>query len=364
MLSFTGARNIFAILLVISSICVIILFFLYFKQRQNYLLQSCCVVVIVKCLILFVFLPPCNLACREPTQYDIARAILLNYLMISVHAHMSFLMLESCSQAFGWRKFRISLRGKNKRTVRFIVLSYLLPLIPTFYLIHQEFTSAVKMTRLYAFYWAIYYPSICTRHAMCFFSYIGMFLSTYLLFRTTRLRISTLDQNLTTQLSIFYILRINLTTLMYWLFGLSAIYPLENLRTNQVLFNILESNTRVPHIYSYTYSLVGITLFIIFGYGSPARQSYKEILGWLRNAYPVDEVIIMSIKDRNGSGSSFTVLSDENEFEEGELMDFKSALNATGPPSVHHYRTWTIGSGSTRRLSEPSISTVSSPSSI
>lgn len=344
MIPYETARALYLAAQIASIVFAFALMILYARQGQNILLQSCCVAVILLCAASFYETSRLASANLVPLRADFRAscfAVAINFLTNVVHAHLLFLMLDSCAQACGWQTFRI--RKGSYLTIRYLLVSYAVPSMASIILLIQEADIRTRRSVECAFHYSIYQPGWATRYMTCTYAYIGSFFSIYLLFRTTRLRISSLDQNLITQLSLSYMVRINTTTFIYLVISMSSVYPLDVENPNGLkLLRI-----RRPSGCHFIVASIGVLLFAMFGFGSPARRSYKEAFVWLGEmaGYSPDyDAADLEHYD------SFTIVS---EADEEELVDFEDALITIAPDDPkHRYRGWSMSKG-VRRSSDP-----------
>lgn len=103
----------------------------YQKSGQNILLRSLCVVLVITFSLIEA--GPIVYG-KEPYYYDsfsdfcVAQAILLNYCFVSIQAHSACMMINNCLLAMGWKFGRWDMM--IDRTIIFLLISYVLPLIP------------------------------------------------------------------------------------------------------------------------------------------------------------------------------------------------------------------------------------------
>lgn len=355
MIPYDTARILYISCHVISILSGLLLLFLYVQQAHNLLLQSCCAAVML--LSMITLFDTCS-HLHHPTGAVMVRpdfraafsAASISYFTIVVHAHLAFLMLHSCAQACGWPLFRM--RKGSFLTSVYLLVSYLFPLLSFVWLVVQERDVKTRSAVMNAFHWAVYQPAEATKYQSCLFAFLGSFFSVYLLFRFTRLRISSLDQNLITQLSPMYLLRITVTTFLYLLIAMSAVYPMHSVPTKK---SELLAEWRRPAAYNYIVALIGLLLFAMFGCGSPARKAFKEIKRWicLQGEEDEDEDGVRGSTSDLKYRGSFTVVSEEDE---EEIMDFEAALIGTGPEDDR--QRYSLKGWTGRRSSDP----VSKPS--
>lgn len=355
------ARELYIAAHIISIISAIVLLLLYVQQAHNLLLQSCCGAIMLLSLItLFDTLSHTNRLSPvyvhiTPSFRAAFSAASISYMTNVVHAHLAFLMLHSCAQACGWPLFRM--RKGSFLTRVYLMISYMFPLLFYFWVIGQEADVKTRSAVMNGFHWAIYHPAWATRFQSCVFAYMGSFFSIYLLYRFTRLRVSSLDQNLITQLSPRYLLRIMVTTFLYLLIAMSAVYPFDS-DTRKVEYL---AKFRRPAAYNYIVALIGLLLFAMFGCGSPARKAFREIMRWFASLSSSDQDEEEYDHELAGRGlrGSFTVISEEDD---EEIMDFESALMRTMPEDEqqrYSYKGWS----SSRRSSDPLAKTAASSAS-
>jgi hypothetical protein len=361
MIPYETARLLYIIAHVLSILCAVVLLVLYVQQAHNILLQSCCGVIMLLSLItLFDTHRHANQNTRPDFRAALSAAS-ISYFSSVLHAHLAFLMLHSCAQACGWSLFRV--RKGSVLTVAYLATSYLVPAVGLVYLVVQEADPASRTAVRNGFHWAVYAPVWASRVPSWMFAAMGTFFSLYLLYRFTRLRASSLDQNLITQLSPVYLARISVTTYLYLLIAFSALYPVVSDNGGGRRSSTLTELQR-PAAHNYMVALIGVLLFAMFGCGSPARKAVSQFKRWLYNIDDANDPaaaytnnthtgIHYGYMDNDIDGlaarGSFTVVSEEDE--EHDFMDFESALLATAPEEDgqrYSYKGW-----STRRSSDP-----------
>lgn len=287
MLSFREAQLTFTILLTISSILVVIVLGSYHRQGQNTLLRATCVVLLLMTLLLFFgnfywntelrTLPQLKSLLEDeasnpekvmrnwefPTtvgRVAAFQAISLNYLQITLHALLSCALVNSTCQALGWRIFgKGDTSGLRSRV--FMCFAVFTPLFPCIYLLVK---SKVTIYPLF-FYYCVYSPQFLTRAGwIALFSLPGVGCGGYLFVRSMIIRHRTLKLTNTSQLSVWYMLRLGLALLMFIFLTVLGLLPLKE--------DIKLFDAFIPTLY-------GIVIFFMYGFGAPARKVYAEIFG-------------------------------------------------------------------------------------
>lgn len=285
MLTFAGAQLVFTILFAISSILVVIVLGSYHRQGQNTLLRAACVILLLMTLTLFFGNFYWNTELQQLNtlraaldnedsdpqvtfrdwvfpekvgQVALFQAIALNYLQITLHALLSSAIVNSTCQALGWRIFgRGDTSGLRSRV--FLCITCFTPLFPCIYLIMKR---DIVIYPLF-FYYCVYDPQFFTRIAWIgFFSLPGVISGGYLFVRSLIIRHRTLKLSNTSQLSFFYMLRLGLALVMFAILTILGCLPLK-----------------VKFISAFIPTTYGIMVFLMYGFGAPARKVYAELFG-------------------------------------------------------------------------------------
>lgn len=308
MLSFFFALRIFYALVTVSALAVSILLVSYQRERQNLLLRSCCVAV----LIMYAFIlsghiihtghPP------EDSAFCGTQAFMLNFLYICIEAHAFFLMLNNCYIALSW-KLHI-LEGFQFRERLFTLLAYGLPSLyfSTFWLMAVLTPTAGPTLRITPgpFFCAIVRPRFyLTTLWILVFAVPGSLLALYLLIRMWKSRQKLLRLKTSTQMTLSYLARYSISTFVYVAFSYGMIISLlaagdeeeelgDALTASAILLSPWddpeicttppqEDQTEVccsehlcPGILSFFPAIVGIAMFLMFGFGTHAQAAYRH----------------------------------------------------------------------------------------
>jgi hypothetical protein len=103
---------------------------------------------------------------------------------------------------------------------------------------------------------------------------------------------------------------------------------------------------------------MGIVLFAIYGFGSPAKKSFEEIVAIMRGEQisdAEDAPEYTPLRGKTREIESFTIVDDPEEEEEAVEMDFEDALTYTRPPDRYKYRSWSLSSNRQRHSADPYV---------
>lgn len=362
MIKFTQARAVFEKTLYISSGLTGLLFVLYGVQRQNPLLLSCCVVILIQNYLIytgFSKLPLEEVFHETLGSFATIQAMYLNYSLISVHAHLALLMAYSCGKGLFWPGFTD--RNRLRWEILFIVIALVYPAIPSIIL----YLSEKMELHILAFYTMILKPMWLTRCQQWVFAIPGMLLSVYLLYRTVLLRFRTMSiKGSTTAITVFQLCRIFTATFFYQLIGFSTLIPVD---IEKVLSLPVQSTPelkgidmrfRRPQPFVYTPVLLGTVVFAMFGFGSPARQTYWEswrLVCWFFRVLICKEDVTLLLYPSFRS-NSVAYQSDFMSSNGDDLVDWQTAIRTMSPESYSSHPRAKRTSEPSRHSSQPASS--------
>lgn len=250
----------------------------------------------------------------DEESFCIVQSILLNYIFIVIQAQMSFMMLNNCCVALRWKLFG-DLEKRVDRISILLVLSFGLPLVPTTLIalnaLGSEGSLDINQTNSVIIQPSPFF-SIISGHKIFWittlwhllFVAIGCTSAIYLLYRAIKSRRALLAAG-PSQMTINNILRLTMATLIYICLTVGSVtlllqtklrippnsIPMDlemHLRspwTNPDLCYdepLEDANkyfywTRCPTLKSFFPIIVGIGLFFMYGFGSPARLVYHGL---------------------------------------------------------------------------------------
>lgn len=283
------------------------LFLTYLKTGQNMLLKSLCLVMMTSILVIeFPFL----MLGREPYNYDwyneisIVQAILLNYCFISTQAHVATMMMNNCLLALGWR---FGQWGEVfDRPMFFLLISYGIPIIPTVILVRliPGHIDSISYS-FYSFVPASLMFKCCTSWLLLC-AVPGNLATVYLMWKMMSLRNQTLQMTAHSQITKFQVFRLFSAMLIYSLMSLGSSVPLLFMDAAQYIRpqNFLGSSAlkspwsnpglcsplagedprllyyyriRCPGIMAFWPVIVGFGIFIMYGFGTPVREAFRQL---------------------------------------------------------------------------------------
>jgi hypothetical protein len=366
MVPYYVAELVFYVLLTVSTVLTAFLLILYVRQSQNLILQSCCIVVLVNSALLYLKLFASAFISWEMYWLKVVQAFGLNFCMIAIQSHMTAMMFNSCAQALRWTRFQASRRKNPTGVLLYLTLSYLAAFIPTIMVIVFDAAGYSRFLLSSTFFSVLTEPALGTHLAAALVSIPGMICALILLHRTSRLREMTLLLSRHSGISPFYLFRINLATFLYILIGMASFAP--SIVSERDSTQFLSHAERRPRYDDFIPSLIGTMLFIIFGFGSPARKSYREMFGWKSRRRGASFTGTVDLEAPPPSTTrpvihqSFLVLSepgDRQHVTEEEMLDLETAIIGIEPPGeepeLPKYRSWSLSKTPPRRNSEPTI---------
>jgi len=310
MVSFVYYLSIFYTLMVCSMLAAGMLLVSFQRERKNLLLRSCCFLL----LLLYTLIATGHI--RHSGHADIkdafceSQAIILNYVFVSLHAHVCLMMLNNCYVALGWRW---SLFEKwIDREWALVLLAYLLPMISLFSILYLFFNSPTSVL-IYprAFFCTIGQPIFWTLTIwFVIFSIVGLSLGSLLLYKTYKARQRVLVFGTDTQITVGYLFRLTLSLAIYSCLAFGSILPIllypnimnvpplpmalmppADLRSpwlNHLLCSSRAGSRNEGLAYyqklmcptglSFFPPLLGIALFIMYGLGTSAIEAYRNLM--------------------------------------------------------------------------------------
>lgn len=295
MIDFVTALRLFYALLGVSVMAAGVLLISYQLQRQNLLLRSCCVILLIMYATIFAgHVTPERVLDEKYTLCEV-QAVFLGYCYISIHAHACFMMLSNCYVAMGWKLKLFEQYVDRESTL--VLVSYSFPLLfgALYALIRMNTTDYIRIGRS-PFFCAILSPRFSLSVAwFMLFAIPGSILATYLLVKTWRARQRTLAFGSSTQLTLPYLFRLTLSTVVYLLLAYGSFLPIliymlicgmagefspHPIDTADSTMNIangaLKFTKFIPAVLAYFPSVLGFSFFLMYGFGSHARASYRR----------------------------------------------------------------------------------------
>lgn len=307
MLSLLAALWIFYTLLSLSAAAAGILLVSYQRQGQNLLLRSCCFALfLLYGSILVGHIGWEALTLRDDEAFCETQAIILNYVYICIHAHACFMMLSNCYVAMGW-KLRIFEKHVDREST-LVLMSYAVPMlyIAAFAFIRANHPHEV-VVRNGLFYCSLSQPRwTLTIFWFMLYAVPGSILAVYLLVKTWKARQRTLAFGNATQLTLPYLLRLTTSTLVYIVVAWGSFLPLtiySILTWNGPPASSIGREFELPDatvisgpsqgfaqsmaaLLTYLPAILGIALFLMYGFGTHARASYKYFADKLLQCRP------------------------------------------------------------------------------
>lgn len=304
---FRTTYYLFYALLTTSTLLCIMLFAIYSRYRPNILIKTCCGVVITLNMILFCGEALYGSRLQGHDDFCFAQAVLANYCYISIHAHVASLMINNCIVAlnsrydFGFARNWISL------TICFVV-----PLLPTIFIaLELHNTSIGKYVEIgvypLAFYCAIDDPRGAVSSLwFVVFAVPGIIAACYVLLRVFNSR-KLMLQKAGSQFNRNDIARLFFSVLIYVVFSIFTFRPLtvnapRNYSVSDLpapsdvkspwedpafcymvssnIFINYEKRLRCPAVATFIPCLIGIVLFIMYGFSSTAKRFYSDTYHW------------------------------------------------------------------------------------
>lgn len=279
----------------------------YQQSGQNILLRSQCCVMLVT--FFMIELGPL-LYGKEPYLYDsfsefcILQAITLNYCFVSIQAHSASMMINSCLLALGWKFGKRDLLMDS--TMFFLGVSYGIPLIPTVILGFNIPDASQHTTFPFFAYVPASLQTACTTIWYFLFAVPGALATLYLMYKTIMVRRKTLEMTSYSQISLLQMIRLFVAMSVYIMLSLGSSIPLLfvdeskwTLPENFLASSALKSpwtnpqlchpdantddrflyfyRTRCPGPLSYFPSLIGIGIFLMYGFGSPVKSALRQV---------------------------------------------------------------------------------------
>ena len=342
-LNFHITYGIFNFLNLISTVLVGFLLIMYQVSNRNRLLRSTCYLCFSLNLILFInfFRGDAHLIGGPDCQLQ---AVILNYFYVALHAHFCFFMVNSCFAALNWSFF--GSKSPEMRTTVFIMISWLVPMLPTGFAIWKYLTDHKPIVLPRHFYCAFSSPAWpLFRFWFYAFSAPGLCFSFYLLFCTWKYRQITFHLSKTTQIDRNELFRLFLAIFLYiFLIGLSigsggscfentknSPYPIPDFKNPYINPDFCVSCDRneilcsrlCPSLKSYLPVMVGCILFAMYGFGSVASKCYRRLGAFLLGRR-------MSLKGHESSRRS-SLATTTNNFDMRRLSSSSSANNSQRP---------------------------------
>lgn len=349
MMNFLVSFWIFYVLVITSILAVFLLLVSYQRERQNLLLRSCCVAV----LIMYAFIISGHIIhagqLHEDTSFCGMQAFILNFLYICIQAHAFFLMLNNCYIALNW-KLRL-LEGSRFRELLFTVLSYFLPSSCILVFWVTALSSSVGDPNYEItpgpFFCAIMRPRfLMTTVWLIIFAVPGSLFALYLLTRMWSSRQKMLRLKTSSQMTLAYLARYSLSTCVYVGLSYGMIIkllaagnrdPIINTSTMANSFTSPWINPEMciarpqgnfselfnyellcPGILSFFPAIVGIAMFLMFGFGTHAQNAYRHFYNKFfhrtkrrASTYPLMEANMTVFQRAHGPPSILTVVGDE-----------------------------------------------------
>lgn len=322
MLSFLISLRIFYTLLATSVLATGVLLISYQRERQNLLLRSCCLIVLAMYGIIIAGHIHHGGRADERDSFCESQAIFLNYCYICIHAHACLMMFNNCYVAMGW-KWKI-FENHVDRESTLVLLSFALPLLSValisfmnmnnkgLILVHPGpfFCNIVRPRFLLSTIWFMLFSlpgsALSGMHPELYI-YLYFFL-VYLLYKTWRARQRTLAYGNSTQLTLTYLTRLTLSTFVYVCLSYGTFVPLlllVNYDPEPLPYQFLPPpDTRSPWLnpsmccidspeigiryysrmlcpgaISFFPAFIGISFFLMYGFGAHARAAYKHFAG-------------------------------------------------------------------------------------
>lgn len=308
---------VFCFLLGLSTVLVTILFSIYHHQRMNLLLRSCSCIIFTINLLIGTGLIYSGGEFSERENFCFVQAVILNYCYLSVQTHCSSLMVNNLLIALRLRFFRAD--SPFARTWMLILLSHAIPLLPTLFLgsMHPTWDAAEPAGdgHVYpgAFFCTIDDPvGYLTAWWHFGVSLPGIFAAWFLLYKIGSSR-HTLAPKTVSQFGRWGFMRLALNIALYTGMAIipwipSSVDAPPRLRAErpplnpsivspwiQPLFCAISSDNvalryeqriRCPRLSTFIPPLIGIVLFLIYGFSASARETYKLFWAWLPSIKP------------------------------------------------------------------------------
>lgn len=257
-----------AIITGLMSLCFAsLLFLVYQRQKINILIRTCCIVIITTNLLIFV-----GFFIEDNSTLQIIQAIILNYLFISIHAHLSLMMFNNLIMALGWH-LRIFQSSFCKNWL-FLIISFAYPLLPT--LILSILLTSYHIENLVVFIEpclsVISDPNgyLTIIHYFPFFI-LGIITSIYLIAKILESR-----QNLAnaSQIGIVQVIKIISAISVYIIFGFISLIPFSVPAVKRLKYNIADGE----NIFAITFpSSIGILFFLMYGFSTTSKAEIRKL---------------------------------------------------------------------------------------
>lgn len=297
----------FYLVLAASTVASLLLLFIFAREGHNVLLRSTCLLLL---LLNASILGAQLIYGREFDGHPylcLSQAVLLNYCLVGLQAHGAFMMINNCWVALSWRPhgaFGDLLTAGTRRVSLFLVLAYALPLIPLLLVGYFALVNELHVEHR-AFYCVIVRPRLFISTIwFAAFAITGTVFAVYLIYRMIKTRAKVEHLGTASQISWVSIGRLVFSSTIYTIVANLVYTPLLFERPHSVpklvpedLLSLLSPWTnkdlclrrhdnvwldyfraiRCPSHVSYAPVVIGITFFLMYGFGTPAFKVYREM---------------------------------------------------------------------------------------